>query len=360
MVDSIAAPFRGQDAESASTAPVSIATSSAHTSKIGNDTTSNGNAGRNMFAERSRDLTEIANCLYRLAQKHDLAVVIVNQVSDVFTSRRYEYQKASLDDNEADELSDDGDHTNLPIEYRRYGYASKFFSGEMAGASRRARAEARKMAVFGLAWTNCINTRIMLSRTGRRVRRADGLEVSDEELAQLEISEDAAEVGPMAKADINVTLRGGTEELRRADVVFGPFSEKGRIDYVFRKSGLVSVGRYIEEPRLPFGIKAKHMTSRRKSLSEADNDSQGGDTEYGESQLCVPRVTDDGNRIEKQAFEAQRVTTNPNQSSSMLDVQDDDEAALWEEFNDDDPILEELDLRDAHGLTQVVPETQTW
>lgn len=363
IVDSIAAPFRG--AEAAESEPKEKDGPGPPDSK---DSRTSGQSTRHVFAERTRELTNIAIGLLRLAQRYSIAVVIINQVSDVFVRHTYQYQQVQTGEDggiEQESCPAEADRTGLPLEYRHYGYASRFFSGEAAGAHHRARAEARKMAVFGLSWTNCINARIMLSRTGRRKRRADGLELSEEQVLEQEQLEDQAAMYAVADDTSNgnrgTLVHSHTEEVRRADVVFSPFGELGRIDYVFRQSGLVSVGKYIQQPRLPKGIKLNRRKRKRAMeerneasdgddmLSQASNDSIAGN-QYDEGAHA-------GDAGPQSAGNASNGTILENEALPTS-VADDNEASLWQDFGSDDALMDELQLRDEHGFTQVVPETQ--
>ena len=229
IVDSIAAPFRGSESSYADSSTSTKPSISHH------------------LTERTRDLVEIASSLYRLAQRHDLAVVLVNQVSDVFsvTDRSLSSSnKANSAIAEMDTVPDDDQ--GLPLEYRHYAHASRFFSGQDAGSG-------GKMAVFGLAWTNCLNMRIMLSRTGRRRRIADGTAVT----WGVGTDADGAEIN---EQDL------GAEEVRRADVVFGSFGERSGVEYVLRQQGLVAIGQVELQPRL--GVIKKTVENAKVDIHE--------------------------------------------------------------------------------------------
>ena len=234
VIDSIAAPFRGSEASS-STLPSAV-----------------NSSGSRHIAQRTRDLAEIAHLLYRLAQRHDLAVVIINQVSDVF-SRADQSLPSPYNDGFGNPKDDMADCNGLPLDYRHYSHVSRFFSGEDAGSG-------EKMAVFGLAWTKCINSRIMLSRTGRRRRKMDGAVV----LRTAGIDEDGAEVNGLDE---------GTEEVRRADVVFSPFCERGSIEYALRQQGLVAIGEHSSRPRA--GKAGISNTTEKAKVLHTDEDEEG-------------------------------------------------------------------------------------
>lgn len=370
VVDSIAAPFRGVEAQDL--APRQNDASERPDSK---DTTNSGSsAKRHIFAERTKDLTCIASGLLRLTQQHHIAVVIVNQVSDVFTRHTYQYARENADPAEGHDTASvptEADRTGLPVDYRHYGYASRFFSGEAAGAHHRARAEARKMAVFGLSWTNSINARIMLSRTGRRKRRVDGVELSEQQVLEQEHLEDQAAMHATANDTAEdrppgTLVHSHTEEVRRADVVFSPFCELGRIDYVFRESGLVSVGKYIQEERLPKGIKLSRRKRKRQQGESEDELTTNGMLSQASDSSSMSAAEDPG-QPEIQTAEYGHRSNGYLPSSAMASLaggmlhsgDNDNEASLWDNFDSDDTMYDEMQMRDSEGLTQVVPETQT-
>lgn len=85
---------------------------------------------------RSRRLCALSDRLKALALEYSLAVVVVNQVSDVFAGE----QRAGPE--------------------MLYAAQARHFNGQSAGG--------RKEAALGIVWANCVNTRIMIARTGRR------------------------------------------------------------------------------------------------------------------------------------------------------------------------------------------------
>ena len=92
------------------------------------------------LADRSRNLSAIAAQLHALASTHQLAVVAINRVTDVWERRP------------------DAD-MGLPGELIYADHARLFG---------RAEEDSKKSAALGLVWANQVNTRIMLTRTERR------------------------------------------------------------------------------------------------------------------------------------------------------------------------------------------------
>ena len=94
------------------------------------------------LVERSQRIAEIGSILHTLAAEYHIAIVVLNEVLDVFKKDRY--------------YSDD--KMNLS-----YSEQSRWFSrGDSVPG------EDGKEACLGLTWANQVNARIILSRTGRR------------------------------------------------------------------------------------------------------------------------------------------------------------------------------------------------
>jgi DNA repair protein RAD57 len=93
------------------------------------------------LVERSKDILRISASLHELASHHKMAVVVLNEVIDTF-------------DHPGRQCWDGKDLL--------YQYQSRWFNtAEFFG-------EGKKQASLGLVWANQVNTRIILSRTGKR------------------------------------------------------------------------------------------------------------------------------------------------------------------------------------------------
>ena len=270
IVDSIAAPFRGSEASG-----------SVQTNGKGKGRAEDGDGPASYsFAQRNAHLHEIATSLHSLAARHQLCVILVNQVSDVFNSSN----NASDRHVEEEQISHEGG--GIPIGYRNYSLVSRYFSGEDAG-------KGGKMAVFGLPWANLLQTRLMLSRTGRRRRRVPAAALEDETI-------DGFDLPPVdEQAEDDLFLNGGqsermgevqTVEVRRANLVFSPFTERGYIDYVLRGRGLVSIGQAVQQPRVVPGAKAG-KASQGSVMNEEEEEAalwEGAGTDSDMEQLVIP------------------------------------------------------------------------
>lgn len=107
--------------------------------------------------QRSIHLCSIADRLKALAVEYQLAVVVVNQVSDVFgpnsTVKGSMLPGLPLVPNSMPSQSQD----TPPM---LYATQARHFSGQSASV--------QKEAALGIVWANAVNTRLMLSRTGKR------------------------------------------------------------------------------------------------------------------------------------------------------------------------------------------------
>jgi DNA-repair protein XRCC3 len=134
------------------------------------------------LGRRTKVLFHVANCLKILAEEHHLSVVVVNQIVDFFEAPDCGFQ-------------DQSQMGNLEIL-------------ETSGR--------RVVPALGLAWANCISTRIFLSRVG---------EVST--------------LGTPGKDGVDMIDRAAKSAVRRRmQVVFSPCLPPGYCNYVVTNLGL--------------------------------------------------------------------------------------------------------------------------
>lgn len=155
VIDSIAALFR--DASTAAAAPTGAADGGAgRCSGVGGD----GGSQRSLYAARAAALFAVASRLKRLADDHSLAVVVVNQVTDVISDGAEE---------------DAGGVRALPPPPHpssSAALASSSFSSSSSSsrapthtAGLRLVSSGREVApALGLAWASCVGIRLFLSR----------------------------------------------------------------------------------------------------------------------------------------------------------------------------------------------------
>ena len=336
VVDSIAAPFRGSESAAAPPSLNSKTGATADAQEDGNNSAGSGLGATARpsytFAERNAHLHEIATCLHRLARRHGLCVLFVNQVADVFAAdsrseedrlprhprdrrKRALGQDKALPPPHLPVAEYAHEDAGIPAEYRNFSSASRYFSGEDAGAQLQlGGGGSAKMAVFGLPWANLVQTRVMLSRTGRRRDQRTGFELpphtefenaedgGDEDVfgqaASARPTSDPADAMERPWLEGPVIPRAGaipvqTQEIRSASLVFSPFAERGSVEYILAPGGLRSIGEHVAAPRV---------------------------------------------RAELRQWEAGR--DGLEQTKAGLEDDDDDEEALWEEFGEDDDVGE--------------------
>lgn len=246
ILDSLTALLRGGSASSPSTRPAATSSSS--------------------LTERSKHLCVVADLLKALAARYDLAVVVINQVSDVFQRQQHSSSSGVVaayssplmlagtppssawdqtqpfgpgmaqQQQQGTSSASGGDPPML------YASQSRWFSGQSDVLN--------KEASLGIVWANAVNVRIMLSRTGRRrmldqddlrpVKRRRPREDDDDE------EEDEAGIGAGAdgkgerRSRIQIDKAKPTL-IRRMHVVFSPFCPSGTVDYAITPSGIHSL-----------------------------------------------------------------------------------------------------------------------
>lgn len=217
VVDSIAAPFRVSNA--------------------------NDSSG---FVKRAEELGDVGDQLKRLAHVYDCAVVVVNQVSDVFDrgpprpppspglhvgspgARSTQTGSPSSTPSAAPSTPSTPRppppahvQNNLPP-YLYSRFQTPHFSGQTPSF--------RALASLGHSWSNIVNTRVMLWRTKRR--RA--------------IEDDADSY----RSKRDPEAGNGTELIRRMALIFSPYAPRATVEFVIRAQGVVSVGEVrLREPR---------------------------------------------------------------------------------------------------------------
>jgi len=151
------------------------------------------------LVERSRMLSEIGTLLHALASKHQIAVLVLNEVRDTF------------------------DRDMAPLEGAQIGYEEQF---QWFGRAESGLGEGRKEATLGLVWSNQLNARIFLSRTGRR--------------RYLEESERPRKIPEPIPAALSSNLINEDQPLliRRLTVVFSSVCDPASCDYIVTAEGI--------------------------------------------------------------------------------------------------------------------------
>lgn len=151
------------------------------------------------LVERSRRLSEIGTLLHLLASKHQIAVLVLNEVSDTI------------------------DRDTAPLDSGQIGYKDQF---RWFGRADSVPGEGRKEATLGLVWSNQLNVRIFLSRTGRR--------------RYLEESERPRKIQTSISATSSNNSAGDQQPvlIRRLTVVFSSVCDPASCDYVVTGEGI--------------------------------------------------------------------------------------------------------------------------
>ena len=153
------------------------------------------------LTQRGKDLSTLGQQLKALAFEHNLAVVVITQVSDVFqrTHTTPSLLPTTYDSGKI------GKPVALP-----YNSQAPFFSGQRAAGT-------SKQAALGLAWANLVDTRLLFTRTGKRQR-------ADEETSTTD----------------NPFDRDG-RMIRAMHLVYSPFAPSSSLNYAINELGLYAL-----------------------------------------------------------------------------------------------------------------------
>lgn len=172
------------------------------------------------LVERSRNLNELSSLLHSLANRHRIAVVIINRAQDVFDWP-----------SNGGARSDGGAPDQLV-----YREQSRWF-----GSADSIHEERGKEAMLGLAWANQINVRIMFTRTSRERHIEDirGAEERSSKRRRVSLNHFAnvrSSSSPLNSGSSAVS----TEKIlvRRMTVVFSSISPSCSVDFVVTPEGV--------------------------------------------------------------------------------------------------------------------------
>lgn len=209
------------------------------------------------LAQRSKYLCAIADKLKALAVEYELAVVVINQVSDVFTNRGGAGAQGAPSMTQQVQ-GNGGTQFNASQQpgSSGYGYETQFFTDPGPEPPMLYATQARwfsgqsqgymKEASLGIVWANAVNTRIMLSRTGRRRRVQREALTTTSRKRHTRVQSDGTIEGDQHQhrnqdddAALGIMLDDSTPTLiRRFHVVFSPFAPPSTIDYIISPSGI--------------------------------------------------------------------------------------------------------------------------
>ena len=157
-----------------------------------------GKTTTNALVERKQNIAKISARLHEIASSYNLAIVVLNEVVDNFDQ---EYP---------------GSRVPGEMTYKQQSHAGGF--------------DEKKKAALGPAWTNQVNARIMLSRTGRRKHLQNEFDFPQKRRQ----SSDNQHQLTRASIDNNQepTL------IRRLRIVFSPVSAPASLDFIVSERGI--------------------------------------------------------------------------------------------------------------------------
>ena len=166
--------------------------------------------------ERSKALVELSRRLHTIAFKYDIAIVVINDVTDVFTDTYYD------------------NHSQGEVQKNEILYKDQ---ARWFGSAHSLPGENRKEAALGLVWANQINARIMLTRTNRRKHLEPDEPVPQAKRQRLSQNETHGSSPAVNQAAANDGIDGPIL-VRRLSVVFSSVSARNSVDFIITKGGL--------------------------------------------------------------------------------------------------------------------------
>ena len=154
------------------------------------------------LVERSRNINEISNLLHCLASQYNIAILVLNEVSDAF-NRAYGV---------------DSDAELVYSDQSRWFARADSIPGEDG-----------KEASLGLVWANQVNVRIMVSRTGRR-RYIEGVRSMGTKIRR-------TDVGTSSSPNIKSGEEASTL-IRRLSIIFSSVAPTASLDYIVTTEGV--------------------------------------------------------------------------------------------------------------------------
>ncbi|KAL5532939.1 RHP57 [Sanghuangporus sanghuang] len=173
-----------------------------------------GRPSSSALFERSRALSELTRVVHEIAARHNIAFIIINEVSDVFNDY--------YSNNQGPVSKDD-------ILYRDQ---ARWF-----GSAHSHPAESAKEACLGLVWANQVNVRIMLTRTNRRRYLDDPAPPTKRR--QKEGNSAASEAAQDTRESDNGI--GQSIVIRRLSVIFSSVSTPASVDFIVTNAGISAV-----------------------------------------------------------------------------------------------------------------------
>lgn len=272
--------------------------------------------------ERSKVLTELSHIMHTFAARNDIAFLVINGVTDVFTEN-------------AMPLYEPGGEVIYRNQARWFNSAHS-----MPG-------ENTKEASLGLVWANQVNVRIMLSKTQRRRH----LEVSTQvTLGKRRRMDDVPSPLNPSDSDATGSMSVHTDQptlLRRLTVIYNSVASPDSVDFVITKEGISVIpaeghqgkpidpdSRHLDTlPKESFNTESKELVSQIDSIHEHRIEEMPLGSAQFTSALSVKMdhsldiSTEPGTEVIPSTFP---------EEEDVLDIDD----AIWEEFDDVvDPLI---------------------
>jgi DNA repair protein RAD57 len=257
------------------------------------------------LADRSRNLSAIAAQLHALAATHQLAVVAINRVTDV-------WERPDADRGFLGELI--------------YADHARIF-GRADGKD----GPSKKSAALGLVWANQVNARIMLARTERQHHYHDGLRHRHRRQPH------GAAVAAMPKpTETHDRKRQHPDEddedlvlvlVRRLTIVFSSVSAPASVDFIVTSRGVETLAKDLGTAPVPPPRMTMLTNVTPSSHALAANVALHPPSRLAEvSPLDVGSVVSD--------FRTPQPQAQPGVSAGDVAVEDEDEDAYWREVDD--------------------------
>lgn len=199
------------------------------------------------FIQRAQHLTRISALLHQIAERYNVAIVVLNEVVDAFDREQFGSEKSE----------------NGLLLY--YGQAKWF------NRAHGVYGEDTKQASLGLGWANQVNARVMLTRTRRR-RYIEEEEAEVRKEKRLKTEHDETPRSNNATSDEEPLL------IRRMTAIFNSAGGPRSCDYIVTAAGvkgLVGEGTPVQPPSDTPGVQAGNSaTAPPVPLRQVQNLSQ--------------------------------------------------------------------------------------
>lgn len=204
------------------------------------------------LAERSKSLTEIAASLHRIARHHQIAVIVLNGIGEVFS-----YEGRS---------DDGGMGSQKDLIYRDQ---SQWFSRAHSIYEER-----KREASLGLVWANQVNVRVMFTRTTRQRL----LKELEEPTAKRRRIDSPSGSSSQSNSVPSPSITQDAVLLRRLTVIFSSVAEPGSADFMLTEAGLCAPAaiQTTEAPKLTNAVPPAQVLNAVASLDTGTEKEKGG------------------------------------------------------------------------------------